>query len=160
MGFPYENGVNGHFRLMGSGESIHLDHYIPEFLKENPDVELIIGCDSQSIANHTIFVTTVVLRYDQRGAHVIYHKEKLPRNNDLWSRLWSEMERSAGIAVHVRDKIGIQPAQIDLDLNDDPKYASFKVRAAAMGYLESLGFKPRTKPHLLPAKGAANFLCK
>ena len=147
------------YRKMGSGESITLDQYLPSFIEKNPTVELIVGCDSHNFNNHTVYVTTLVFRYRQRGAHVVYSKEKVPRIQDLWSRLWHEMERSASLALHIRDNHGVDISQIDLDYNDDPKYPSFKVRQAAMGYIESLGFVPRTKPTLLPAKGAANFLC-
>ena len=128
-------------------------------MKKHPSVELIVGCDSHSFNNHTIYVTTLVFRYHQRGAHVVYKKEKVSRVNDLFSRLWKEMEKSASLALHLRENYGVNISQIDLDYNDDPKYPSFKVRQAAMGYIESLGFTPKTKPTLLPAKGAANFLC-
>ncbi len=144
---------------MGSGEQVSLDRYLPDFMKKHPRVELIVGSDSHSFNNHTVYVTTLVFRYHQRGAHVVYKKEKVPRVNDLFSRLWKEMEKSASLALHLRENYGVNISQIDLDYNDDPKYPSFKVRQAAMGYIESLGFTPKTKPTLLPAKGAANFLC-
>ncbi len=160
MSVKIQKNGKGKYRKMESGEQVMLDAYLPSFLKKHPTVELIVGCDSHSFNNHTIYVTTLVFRYKQSGAHVVYNKEKVPRINDLFSRLWSEMERSASLALYLREDLGVDISQIDLDYNDDPKYASFKVRQAAMGYIESLGFNPKTKPTLLPAKGAANFLCR
>jgi predicted RNase H-related nuclease YkuK (DUF458 family) len=152
---------NGHskYKKMGSGEHITLDHYLPDYLKKHPTVELFIGSDSHSYNNHTVYVTTLVFRYRKRGAHVVYSKERVPRINDLWSRLWDEMERSASLALHLRENHGVSVSQIDLDYNDNPKYPSYKVRQAAMGYIEALGFNPKTKPTMLPATGAADFLC-
>ncbi len=148
------------YRKMGTGEKVALEEYLQDFLKKHPTVELIVGSDSHSFNNHTVYVTTLVFRYKKRGAHVVYQKEKVPRINDLFSRLWAEMERSASLALHLRENVGVDISQIDLDYNDDPKFPSFKVRQAAMGYIESLGFNPKTKPFMLPAKGAANFLCR
>ena len=73
----------------------------------------------------------------------------------MWTRLWAEAERSIETAVYLRDA-GITIDTIDLDYNIDPSHKSNKLVAAAVGYVESLGFKARVKPDLLPAVYAAD----
>ena len=50
--------------------------------------------------------------------------------------------------------------RIDLDYNEDPKYPSNKLVKAAVGYVESLGYKAKTKPGLLLATYAADGCCR
>jgi predicted RNase H-related nuclease YkuK (DUF458 family) len=147
------------YKKMGCGTKVMVDDYVVSLLDRNPNVELHIGTDSQNYSRHTVYVTTVVFRYRKQGAHVIYNRERVPKINDLWTRLWTELERSTQIALFLKNDLGIDIHQIDLDYNDNPRYASYKLKKAAMGYVESLGFKAKTKPNLLLATGAANVLC-
>ena len=72
--------------------------------------------------------------------------------------LWKEAERSVEVALYLREH-GIEISTIDLDYNIDPSHKSSKLVAAAVGYVESLGFKARVKPDLLPAVYAADDIC-
>lgn len=147
------------FRIMHSGEIVDLLDHISSVKAHCPEVEIHIGCDSQNYRAHTVYVTTVVFRYPTNGAHVIYLKEKVPKINDLWSKLWGELERSANLALRLRDEHDIAVQQIDLDYNTDPSFPSHKLLSAASGYLSSLGFNSKAKPNLLMAVWAANSLC-
>ena len=147
------------FRIMHSGETVILKEHIQNIKSHCPEVEIHIGCDSQNFRKHTIYVTTVVFRYPTNGAHVIYMKEKVPKVMDLWTKLWGECERSAELALELRNESAIEVKQIDLDYNTDPAFPSNKLLSAASGYLTSLGFNPQAKPGLLMAVWAANSLC-
>ncbi len=147
------------FKVMHSGEIINLLEHISSIKAHCPEVEIHIGCDSQNYRIHTVYVTTVVFRYPNNGAHVVYLKEKVPKINDLWSKLWGELERSANLALVLRDNHHIEVKQIDLDYNTDPSFPSHKLLNAASGYLSSLGFISKAKPNLLMAVWAANSLC-
>lgn len=147
------------YNKMGCGSKVQVSDYILSLLNRNPNVELYVGTDSQNYSKHTVYVTTIVFRYKKQGAHVIYKKDKVPKITDMWTRLWAELERSTHLALFIKDKVGVDVDQIDLDYNDNPRYASNKLSKAAVGYVESLGFKAKTKPHLLLATGAANVLC-
>jgi predicted RNase H-related nuclease YkuK (DUF458 family) len=147
------------YRKMGCGTSVEIDIYTPSILNTNPNIELYIGTDSQNYSSHTVYVTTIVFRYQKQGAHVIYKRDRVPKINDLWTRLWTELERSTTLALFLKNDCGIDIHQIDLDYNENPRFASYKLHKAAVGYVESLGFKAKTKPSLLLATGAANVLC-
>ena len=49
---------------------------------------------------------------------------------------------------------------MDVDLNKDPKHDSNTMLRAAMGLVESAGFKPRCKPDALSASYAADRVVK
>jgi len=147
------------FKIMHSGEEVILNEHIQSIKANCPEVEIHIGCDSQNYRNHTIYVTTIVFRYPSNGAHVLYIKEKIPKIHDLWTKLWGETERSALLALELREKLNIEVEQIDLDYNSNPAFPSHKLLSAASGYLSSLGFMAKAKPDLLMAVWAANSLC-
>lgn len=144
---------------MGGRRRVELASYINEFLELYPECELYVGCDSQNYRSYTVYVTTVVFRFPDNGAHVIYRKERVPRIADLWTKLWGETERSVETAELIRNETEAGIKQIDLDFNTDPAYPSNKVLNASAGYISSMGFKAKAKPGLLMAAWAANVLC-
>ncbi|MEM7162311.1 MAG: ribonuclease H-like YkuK family protein [Bacteroidota bacterium] len=133
--------------------------YVQKMKEENPDCVIHIGCDSQNFGDKTTYVTAIVFRFPGHGAHVIYRKEKLPKIEVMWTKLWGELERSLNLATAITENTGIEIKQIDLDFNSNPEFASHKLLNAAQGYLSSLGFISRAKPNLLIAAWAADVLC-
>lgn len=147
------------FRVMHSGSIIDLDSHVIEVLKNYPDSQLFVGTDSQNITHKTVYVTTIVFRYPQRGAHVVYYKHVQPRIWDMWTRLWKETEKSIELADYLRQELKVPIAQIDMDYNENPDFPSNKVLKAAKGFIESLGFTAKAKPNITLACWAANALC-
>lgn len=150
--------MNRIFRKMSDGSKVVLGEYCKKMLSQNPDIKIFVGSDSQNYPNKTLYATTVVFRYENNGAHVIYHREATPPVRDMWSRLWGELQRSIDVAGYLKFECDVPIEQIDLDLNSDPGYLSHKVFQAAVGYAQSLGYKAKTKPELLIATWAANVL--
>ena len=144
---------------MHSSICVQVFEYTLDYIAQNPEVEVHVGCDSQNYWNHTVYVTTLVFRYPGHGGHVIYKKEKVPVIRDLWTKLWGELERSLNLAIELDEKIGLRVHQIDLDFNSDPEYPSHKLLSAATGYAQSMGFNAKAKPELLMAAWAADALC-
>ena len=147
------------FVKMSDGSKVKLDEYVIDVLQQHPDAEIHIGCDSQNYSRTTVYVTTVVFRFPNHGAHVVYVKEKLSKISDIWNRLWAETERPIDVALYIQEKCGVEVKQIDMDYNADPIYPSNKLIKPAVGWAESLGFTTSTKPNLLMATWAANSLC-
>lgn len=147
------------FRIMHSGMQVDVFAYTVDFLSENPEVEVHIGCDSQNYQNHTVYVTALVFRFPGQGGHVLYHKEKVKRIPDLWTKLWGELERSIALAESLDKYCGVRVSKIDLDFNSDPAYPSNRLLSAATGYIQSLGYQAQAKPSMLIAAWAANVLC-
>jgi predicted RNase H-related nuclease YkuK (DUF458 family) len=148
------------FKKIGGEDVVDLLSYTRAIVDKNPDVKIYVGCDSQTYSSKTVYVTTVVFRYDSRGAHVIYRREVIPRVKDLWSKLWGELNRAIDIAGYLKFEGKIEIHQIDLDYNTSPKYKSNIVLKAAVGYVESMGYNYAVKPESLIAISAANELCR
>lgn len=148
------------FKKVGSDETVNLLGYVNHVLEKNPDTKIYIGCDSQTYASKTVYVTTVVFRYENRGAHVIYQKEIVPRVKDLWSKLWGELQRSIDVAGYLKVEGKIEIYQIDLDYNSNPKHKSNVIVKTAIGYMESMGYNYAVKPQTLIAISVANELCR
>jgi len=143
---------------MGSHQRVELADYAKQMMAENPDLKIYVGSDSQNYSKKTLYATTVVFRFENNGAHVIYHRESTPLVTDMWTRLWGELQRSIDVAGYLKFECGLPIEQIDLDLNSDPEFPSNKVFQAAVGYAQSMGYKAKTKPDLLMATWAANVL--
>ncbi|MBL0126749.1 MAG: hypothetical protein IPP83_04665 [Flavobacteriales bacterium] len=147
------------FKSMADGRPIVLLDHVRALMRDRDDVEVHVGCDSHNHGRHTVYATTVVLRYHRNGAQVVYHREKSAKVDDLWTRLWGEVERSLMTAELLREEGHIRVHRIDMDLNSDARYASNKLHMAAVGFVRAHGFEPMTKPDLLIASWAANVLC-
>lgn len=144
------------FKKLTDEKQFELAAYVKQYLADHPHdaIQIYLGCDSHSRLK-TTYATTLVFNISSTGCHVIYQKEVVPLITDMWTRLWGEAERSAETALYLR-KHGIEIDTIDLDFNSDPKHKSNKLVSAATGYIESLNFKARIKPELLPAAYAAD----
>ncbi len=145
------------FKKLTGVENFELALYVSKYLElhKDYDVKIYLGCDSQTKANITAYATTLVFHIETSGCHVIYKKETVPVVRDMWNRLWREAELSVETALYLRER-GIEIDTIDLDYNIDPIHNSNKLVKAAVGYVESLGFKARVKPDILPAVYAAD----
>jgi hypothetical protein len=148
------------FKKIGLNETVDLLSYTKNVLEKNPETKIYVGCDSQSFSSKTVYVTTVVFRKDNRGAHVIYRKEDIPRVRDLWTKLWGELNRAIDVAGYLKVEGGFDIHQIDMDYNTNPKHKSNIILKTAIGYVESMGYNYAVKPETLIAISAANELCR
>jgi predicted RNase H-related nuclease YkuK (DUF458 family) len=137
-----------------------VDHTLG-ILKKNPDTRIYIGTDSINIADKSVFATVIAYRYNQRGAHLIFDKIRIPRisDDDYVKRLRKEVDLSLEIAMYLNDK-GIHVHYIDLDLNEDEDEGSYKVLQYGKGYCLGIGITPNTKPNETPSARAADQICR
>jgi|SaaInl5LU_22_DNA_1037371.scaffolds.fasta_scaffold00810_4 predicted RNase H-related nuclease YkuK (DUF458 family) len=148
------------FRKLSDKKPVDLGEYVINYLLDNPGTDIYVGCDSQNHKHGTIYATVVVLHKNNKGGHVLYTKELLPKVLNNFNKLWGEVDRSIRLATDLNHNFGVPIKCVDLDLNPDPKYRSSQVLPAAVGYVESMGFTPRVKPQELWAISAADSICK
>jgi predicted RNase H-related nuclease YkuK (DUF458 family) len=146
------------FKKLTDSKPFELAFYVKSFLEKNKhnEIKIYLGCDSHNRMK-TTYATTLVFNINSSGCHVIYKKDSVPLITDMWTRLWGETERSVKTALYLREN-GIEIDTIELDYNENPEHKSNKLVAAATGYVESLQFKARIKPELLPAVYAADHI--
>ena len=92
------------YRILASETSVNLETYLGEYLSQNPEANIIIGCDSKNREDYTIYGLVIVLYKEKKGGHVLYAKERIPRVRDRWSRLWREVELSVALANELQEK--------------------------------------------------------
>ena len=147
------------YRILATETLVSLDTYLSHYLSENPDAQIIIGCDSKNRDSETVYGLVIVLYKEKKGGHVLYAKQRVSRIRDRWSRLWREVELSVALANELQEKGFPKVKFIDLDLNPDPRFKSNDVVRAAVGLVESMGYEARTKPYSLCASYAADKVC-
>lgn len=161
--------MNRTFKSLTNRQKIDLVPYIQNYLLENTDTEIFIGCDSQNRGRVTSYATVIVLHNKGRGGHVLYTKEDVPRTKFgrqtaktevEFQRLWTEVEHSIETAEYLKSNGIKRAAFIDIDLNPDPQFKSNQALRAALGYVESLGYSVRCKPDAVSATYVADKLCK
>jgi predicted RNase H-related nuclease YkuK (DUF458 family) len=152
--------MNQIFKSGTTKRPINLIEYILKYVQDYPDTKIYIGTDSQNRGPETVYVTAVVLRYGNRGCHILFNKIKIPLVRDFWSRLWKETEMSIEVATFLTTNTPLKVESIDLDFNDDEYKASNKLVAASKGWVQAVGFKCTTKPALQIATRAADHIIR
>lgn len=151
--------MNKRFRKV-SGELVpDIIKHTSDILIDDPFVEIHIGTDSQNHRRKTVYVTAIAYRFGNRGVHYIYHKHKIKKISDKWTRLWNEADYSIQIAEWLTKQVKVK-IEIDLDYNSDEKHFSSRLVQPAVGWVMSLGYKANIKPHNQIATRAADYHCR
>ena len=148
-----------YFRKILDETKFELSNYVLKYLRDSvsKNIKIHVGCASQNIGKSTHYATTVVFHIGNSGCHFVYKKEKLPKIDDMWTKLWGETTRSVEIANYLKDK-GVNIHSVELDFNSNDSHKSNKLVSASVGYVESMGFKANIKPSILPAISAADMM--
>jgi predicted RNase H-related nuclease YkuK (DUF458 family) len=135
--------------------------YIKDYLSTRSNVEILIGCDSQSYRNtKTVYGTVIALYTPGKGAHVLCTKESVEIERTTSVRLLNEVWKSVELAEFLKNNGLPKPTWIDIDLNPDPKYKSNSVLRQAVGLVTGMGYKVRYKQLGALIHYAANHLVR
>jgi predicted RNase H-related nuclease YkuK (DUF458 family) len=157
---PLLEFISMFFKRMHSSLEIDIVEYIKAYLLQFPDIEIMIGCDSQNYADKTIYATVVALYKKGKGAHLLYKKWKTPREHTRSIRLLTEVWNAIETAELMRQHQLPKPIWIDIDLNPDQRYKSNEVFRQAVGMVEGMGYKVRYKTMDPMITYAADYLIK
>lgn len=148
------------FRTLYGKKIDNVIDYISNYLIENDGVDLLIGSDSQSYGQTTIYGVVLALYKEGKGAHVVCRRIKEKKEKCLHDRLIKEVWLSVELALYLIENKLPAPKYIDIDLNPDPKYKSNAVLREAIGLIEGLGFKARCKHSGAAITYSANHLVR
>lgn len=151
--------MNLYFRTLSEKKQVDLIPYIENWMSENPDSSIFVGCDSQNFQELTHYACVIVMHNPNGGGHVLYYKKSVPKIKDRFIKLWKEVELSLEVAQELTLS-GITTNYIDIDLNPDPRWGSNSVLRSALGLVESYGYKARCKPYGIAATYCADKICK
>ncbi len=148
------------FKKLLDSYEVELIPYLLTYLEEHPEVEILIGCDSQNRKKDSIYAIVIGLYRPGKGAHVLYSRFTTPRERDNTVRLLNEVWHSVEVAELIKEKLGIVATWIDIDLNPDPKYKSNQALTSAVGIVTGMGYKVRHKGNSPVMTYAADHLVK
>lgn len=148
------------FKTLNQKKDVELINYVREYIKQFPETEILIGCDSQNRKQYTIYAVVIGLYKPGKGAHVLYSRFVTPRVKDNSVRLLNEVWFSVEVAEELKNELNIKPTWIDIDLNPDPKYKSNSALASAVGVVTGMGYKVRHKGECPMMTYAADSLVK
>ena len=66
--------MNKVFKTLTSHKIEELVPYIKEYVSQHPNLEILVGCDSQNRKRETIYAIVIGLYTPGKGAHVLYSK--------------------------------------------------------------------------------------
>jgi predicted RNase H-related nuclease YkuK (DUF458 family) len=148
------------YKRLHDSVKVDLIGYIKDWIELKPNVEILIGCDSQNFSDKTIYAIVVALYDKGKGAHVLYNRWKTQReptrNVRLLNEVWYAVEAAETLKTAGLPKV----KWIDIDINPDPKYKSNEVLRQAVGLVEGMGYKVRYKTLGPIATYAADHLVK
>ena len=109
------------------GIKINPVDYVRDYISTHDNIQIFVGCDSQNTKETTTYVTAIVLYSPGNGGHIIYEKERTPKEKVRSVRLMNEVWKSVSIANDLV-AAGIQkPDYIDIDVNPNAKYNSMQL---------------------------------
>lgn len=148
------------YKKLYGKEEFELIPYVKDYIANNENVELLIGCDSQNFSDKTVYAIVVALYRNGKGAHVLYRRWKTNREPTRSIRLLNEVWYAIETAEALKEAGVPKPKWIDIDLNPDPKYKSNEVFRQAVGLVEGMGYQVRYKTLGPIATYAADHLVK
>ncbi len=125
-----------------------------------PALKMYIGTDSQNYSQITRYVTTIVYRYGQRGAHYIYFKEDVPRIRSEYLRLYDEGVRTIAAWEMLTSEIPISVEGLEFDYSDIKKTISSKLVQDFKGWAAGLQQKAVFKSGQMIATKAADHIAR
>ncbi|MEB3102448.1 ribonuclease H-like YkuK family protein [Ferviditalea candida] len=134
---------------------------IRDYIQEDPHAryKLVIGTDSHTNRQGTVYVTALIIHRGGKGARLFYRKLRTKPMMDLRYRIYRETELSLE-AVRLLNQNGINkllldsPVEIHADIgnNGDTK----KLIQEIVGWITSIGYIVRIKPYSFGASSAAD----
>lgn len=135
------------------------------YLQADPDAQykVVIGTDSQTRENETIFVTALIVQRIGKGAIFFYTKYRHDAIRDLRYRIYRETEYSLK-AVETLKKNGFFgffvdiPMEIHLDVGQQGE--TRKLIQEVVGWVTSVGYTAKIKPESYAASAVADRFTK
>lgn len=129
-----------------SGEKIpDVESYVKTYVNAHPDVEILVGTDSQNRGDVTVYSTVIAMYNPGNGAHCVFKRWKTQRVRDMETRLLTEVSASIECAENLVAKGIKKPKYIDIDINPNQGNRSNSVFASAKGMVTGMGYDVRFK---------------
>jgi len=117
-----------------------------------------IGTDSQVRGELVEFATVIVFLREKKGGFMYIHNERSKQPMTIKERLLNEVAMSINIAYELCDLLDRYDVDLEVhaDINTNPNFKSNTALSEAMGYILSMGFAFKAKPHAFASTSCAN----
>lgn len=112
------------FKKFGGEKIEDIIEYLKEYVKEEPNVTISVGCDSVQKRKKTLYAITIMLysKNIKNGAHVIFTRFNLDKIRNHYDRLSKESEFSLEVANMIHDELSPFFVRTDIDELERKKY--------------------------------------
>jgi hypothetical protein len=121
-------------------------------------LKVCIGTDSQVKGEITEFATVIVFVREKKGGFMFINSEKSRAKISIKERMLNEVAKSIDIAYQLCDLLDKYNVDLEVhaDINTNPQFKSNTALSEAMGYILSMGFIFKAKPHAFASSYCAN----
>lgn len=124
-------------------------------------LKVCIGTDSEVRGESVEFASVIVFLREKKGGFMYIHNFKEVRKMSLKERMILEVSKSVEVAYNLcelLDKYNVE-LEVHADINTDPEFKSNVALKEAMGYILSMGFIFKAKPHAFASSSCADKVC-
>jgi len=150
--------MEAQYRKLDGTPISDLAAYVKTYMRDNHEVVLSVGTDSQNIGGSSVYATVVAFRHPGKGVHYLLTKKREPIISDMITRLFKEAEDSILVAEYLKKNGVYQPITIDVDYNENEEHKSHKLIPMVKGWILGLGYQMNTKQNIQVASVAADHL--
>ncbi|HPQ20605.1 MAG TPA: ribonuclease H-like YkuK family protein [Saprospiraceae bacterium] len=117
-----------------------------------------IGSDSQVRGEKIEFATVIVFLREEKGGFMFINYDSIHFKMRIKERMIAEVSKSIQVAYELcdlLDKYGVE-LEVHADINTDPNFKSNVALKEATGYILSMGFEFKAKPHAFASSCCAD----
>lgn len=121
-------------------------------------LKLCIGTDSQKKGSIIEYATVIVFLREKKGGFMFINNSRQSIQIGIKERMITEVAKSVEVAYQLcemLDKYNIE-LEVHADINTDPQFKSNSALKEAMGYILSMGFVFKAKPHAFASTSCAD----
>lgn len=140
-------------------------HDIQAFMSESANLryKIVIGTDSQTTQQETVFVTAVIIHRIGKGARFYTRKVHSHALHDLRYRIYRETEYSLELMQCLKEKgflgsVADWPVEVHLDVGQNGE--SRKMIQEVVGWVTAVGYTAKIKPEAYGASAVADRFTK
>jgi predicted RNase H-related nuclease YkuK (DUF458 family) len=170
------------FKKFGGSVIDNIFDYTREYLKNDSDIRISVGCDSRQHKKWTVYAVVIVYYSEKlrNGAHYVFIRHKVLREKTIFNRLYLEALYSLELAELLNKEIkdiyyykhtknvydGSYPYKsVDIHVDFNSEYNNGKNKSnlnyhSLMGVLGGYGFKVTAKPNSYASTCAADLICQ
>jgi predicted RNase H-related nuclease YkuK (DUF458 family) len=112
------------FKKFGGEFIPDIIEYLKDYIANNPQVTISVGCDSVQKKRKTLYAVTIMLYNEdfKNGAHVVFFRKNITKVRDNFERLHKEVEMIQEVVEFLEGELDFFYKRKDLSIMERKKY--------------------------------------